>query len=365
MEYCILRIRKNSMSRMAAMARHALREDEVLNADPDRLHLNVVYGPKTASEVIAEFRRRTEPLMKRKNLIRCLEFLITGSPERMHRLSLEEQNRYFKKSIEWVGRNFGGSQNVISAVIHRDEMTPHMQLLLVPIDNGVLRATVLIGGPAGLRKLQTSFAKEVGAEFGFQRGRPGSKAKHVHIRTFYAALDQARSQSGLPSLMPIPKVPTKPLLAFLESDDEKAERLKVEKQRDDALAHNRMVQAKIRMFATLGAATHSAHARALPIKIAQNEKLIEENKRVLEETRKLVAKNEQLIAKAETAKAVIKAAEIVLKSSTPDQQQKIAAKAKENFNNLSTAKSPMEEPLSTDSSSPNPVRHKPKGSRPS
>ena len=364
MDYCILRIEKNSMSRMAAMARHALREDEVLNADPAKRHLNTIYGPKTANEVIAEFRRRTEPLMKRRNLVRCLEFLITGSPEKMHALSLDEQNRYFKKSIDWVARNFGGSQNIISAVIHRDETTPHLQLLLVPIDNGVLRAKVFLGGPPGLRKLQTSFAEEVGAEFGFRRGELGSKAKHIDIRKFYAALNQVRAEDGLPSMMPIPKVPPKPLLTFLESDDEKAARLKAEKQREDALAHNRRVQTKIRMFATVGAATHSAQARALPRKMAKNEKLIEENRRLAEETRKLIARNEQLIARAETAKAVIKAAEIVLKSSTPDQVEKIAAKAKENLNKLAVTKPPSGKQPAPNPPSPNPTRRKPKGNGP-
>lgn len=80
---------------------------------------------------------------------------------------------------------------MLSAVIHRDETTPHLQFLVIPLDaRGKLNARELVGGKATLSKMQTDFACEVGQDFGLERGlergRERSQARHQTIKEYYA-----------------------------------------------------------------------------------------------------------------------------------------------------------------------------------
>lgn len=275
--YAILRVKKRSMRAASAMARHALREDSTPNADPTRRGENTVLGPKSAAEVMATIKARTDPLAKRKDAVRVVELFVGTSPEWAQGKTRRQQDDYFKAALRWVGEKFGGTKNLVSAVIHRDETTPHMQILLVPELDGKLQANKILGGPAGLSRMQSEFAESVMGH-GLRRGEKGSRAHHTSIRQFYGALQRVGSTDKLPIRVKVPLVPDKPLLGFLESDNEKAARLKAEKARQAALAHNRMVEQQIREMAALGAATHGRGRRKLPAQLSQAETTLVEAK---------------------------------------------------------------------------------------
>ncbi|RJE16469.1 hypothetical protein PHISCL_11194, partial [Aspergillus sclerotialis] len=58
----------------------------------------------------------------------------------------DEQNNYFRRALDWL-KDRHGAENVLSAVVHRDETTPHMQVLVIPLDaRGKLNARELVGG---------------------------------------------------------------------------------------------------------------------------------------------------------------------------------------------------------------------------
>ncbi len=54
-----------------------------------------------------------------------------ASPEFMNQLPPEEQKAYFDGS-DFISERVG-KQNILSAVVHMDERTPHMHLCFVPI----------------------------------------------------------------------------------------------------------------------------------------------------------------------------------------------------------------------------------------
>jgi len=123
--------------------------------------------------------------------IRTLEYFIGGSPEKLHAMSREDQDAYFRRALDWLDaldwlEKRHGAENVLSAVIHRDETTPHMQALVIPLDaRGKLNARELVGGKAKLSQMQTEFAQEVGQPFGFERGQERSRATHQTIKEYY------------------------------------------------------------------------------------------------------------------------------------------------------------------------------------
>ena len=96
-----------------------------------------------------------------------------------------------------------GAENILSAVIHNDEITPHLQVMVIPIDErGKLNARELVGGKAKLSQMQTEFAQEVGKPFGFERGQERSKATHQTIKEYYGRANTPRGGRFQPPRAP-------------------------------------------------------------------------------------------------------------------------------------------------------------------
>lgn len=314
MNYAILRVAKRSLGQAAAMARHALREMPTPNADGAKLHENTVVGPRTAVGVVQALRTRTEPFVKRKDAVRVVELFVGASPEALATMSREQQDRYFADALSWAAAKFGGDRsNIVFAAVHRDETTPHMQVLLTPLVKGKLAANQVLGGPAGLSKLQDEFASKVGEKHGLRRGEKGSRAKHTSIRQFYAAIKAAGDADAIPPRMPVPPAPS-PLGFFASADDRTAYDTALA-EREAAIEANRARERQIISLARLGLATHGRGRRRLPGRLAEVERLeaISTNARaVASEARELLDR----LGQAERAEVLNEAKERVVREAT-------------------------------------------------
>ena len=260
--YAILRYDRRSLATAAAMARHALRAGRVENADPARTGDNeVLIGGRTPAAVMGAIRAKL-PADRRHNAVPCVEVFVGASPEHMHKLSRQDQDAYMRGALEWIGREFGGAANIVSAVVHRDESTPHMQVLLVPLLDGTLNAKKLIGNRAAMQDRQTRFAHDCGKPYGLRRGELGSKAKHSTIRSFYGALQAAGSVDALPPLRPVPEALDEP--SVISSKATKDAYARRERERAEAMAANRKRQAEIVRLAKVGLAVKGKATRTLP-----------------------------------------------------------------------------------------------------
>ena len=184
--FAILRVGKiKTKGHLGAALGHNFRERDTPNADLDRKGDNLVLkGPGTGRGVMEAWDDRA-PEKVRKNAVHALEYFVGGSPEKIHAMSREDQDAYFRRALDWLEKRHG-AENVLSAVIHRDETTPHMQALVIPLDErGKLNARELVGGKAKLSQMQTEFAREVGQPFGFERGQERSRATHQTIKEYY------------------------------------------------------------------------------------------------------------------------------------------------------------------------------------
>lgn len=183
--YAIMRIEKRKdLSAIRRCAAHHLRTVHTPNANPER-GIKVLAGPTTDAEVVEIFKRAVEPLKRRKDATLCLDVFIGASPSFF--ASGGSLEAFEANAMAWAVRTFG-ADNVVCAVTHDDESTPHVQLLLAPVTKqGRLSASHWIDGPKRLSALQDSLADAM-KPLGLVRGVKGSKAKHQDVRRWYGEM---------------------------------------------------------------------------------------------------------------------------------------------------------------------------------
>jgi hypothetical protein len=157
-------------------------------------------------EILKRRKDRIEALnLKRrpqKNAACGIEFVVTASPEfwtiidaqgRAMELPLEKQNAFFDEALAFLKQRYG-EKNCLGAYIHRDEKTPHMHILFVPIVKNRYSSSEFLGGRTGLRDLQTCIYEVVGKKFGLSRGVEGSRRKHTDYKKWAANLNTKENE---------------------------------------------------------------------------------------------------------------------------------------------------------------------------
>lgn len=189
MGFAILRTKKiKTAGGVNLSLKHAYRDQITPNANPNLTPQNEMLVGKTREEALSRFNERLSQVQGkiRSNGVRCVEYLVTGSPEEIKSMSREKQDEYFRKALKWI-EDRHGAENIISAGIHRDESTPHLYVHVVPMDRErhKLNCRAFLGGADMLSKMQTDFYESVAKSFGLARGIKGSKARHTRVRDFY------------------------------------------------------------------------------------------------------------------------------------------------------------------------------------
>ena len=179
--------------------KHAFRDIETPNSEESRRVDNSHHGAESTEEAMKAYKELL-PEKIRKNGVRCLEYLMTASPEKMNELTKEQQDAYFKDCRNWLEEKHG-KENVFYSGIHRDESTPHMYAYVVPLSQekdqegnlvkpGKLNAREFTGGHSkNMSDMQTDFAERVGKPHGFERGIKGSRAHHKTVKQYYGELE--------------------------------------------------------------------------------------------------------------------------------------------------------------------------------
>ncbi|MDE6252825.1 MAG: plasmid recombination protein [Lachnospiraceae bacterium] len=191
MPYAILRFQKRKAGGVAACERHNERKKEAYKSNPDiaversKYNYHLVPPPrytykKEINRKVAEAGCRT-----RKDSVMMVETLITASPEFMNSLPPEEQKEYFQTALDFISERVG-RQNILSAVVHMDEKTPHMHLCFVPITpENKLSAKAILGNQKSLSEWQTAYHERMSARWNeLERGQSAMETKRKHIPTW-------------------------------------------------------------------------------------------------------------------------------------------------------------------------------------
>ncbi len=123
----------------------------------------------------------------RKDAVHLCGLIVSSDKSFFTRMGKEETRRFFEEAAAYL-TDFVGKENVISAMIHMDEKTPHMHFLHVPVTPDGRLSANCIYTRASLKKLQTDLPGYLQRRgFDIQRGveqKPGAAKKHLDTREF-------------------------------------------------------------------------------------------------------------------------------------------------------------------------------------
>lgn len=201
MSFAILRTTKlKDWGNISASLQHTFRERLTPNADENRTGLNAHIGGNNSEQILQKIKDGL-PDKYRADCVKCVEYLITASPEWFAQANDQERLQYFHTAQEWLKERHG-ADNVKYVGIHVDETTPHLVAYVVPIDErGKLNCKAFTGGREKLSKMQSDFAERV-QKFGLKRGVEGSKAKHQRVKRFYGHLEQEMPRMTIQDITP-------------------------------------------------------------------------------------------------------------------------------------------------------------------
>ena len=215
MGYAVLHLEKakGTDSRMSA---HIERTVHPKNADRTRTHLNreLVQFPEGVRNRTQAIAHRIETAgIRRKvsaNQVKAIRILLTGSNKDMNQMEAEGRiEDWCNDSLKWIRETYG-EQNLVSAVLHMDEKTPHIHATVIPIVTGERRKAGQeeqngkkkyrkknpqdvrlcaddVMARHRLKHYQDTYAQAMN-KYGLQRGVDGSLAKHISTMQYYKQL---------------------------------------------------------------------------------------------------------------------------------------------------------------------------------
>jgi hypothetical protein len=201
--FAILRTKKlKGVAGVAWASRHNFRERITKNADPEKTPTNtVLVGPRGTDGIVADWKKQAATVTRkiRRDAVTAVEYVVTASEDFFHARSTVDGDRYLRDALAWIEKRHG-KERVLSAVIHRDEHTPHLHVMVVPIRKKTnkkgelvtaLEAKHWFHGRDQLQAMQDDFHETVGAPHSLTRGVRGSKATHTEIKAWYGALTES------------------------------------------------------------------------------------------------------------------------------------------------------------------------------
>ncbi len=165
---------------------------------------------------------------RNRETVLCREIVLSASPSyfRPGRESmggvfeLDKVKAWATASLAWAKRQW--PDQLASVVLHLDEQTPHLHLLIVPRVKSATGAWKLnskaLFDRERLRELQTGYGDAL-TPLGIRRGEPGSQAAHSEVRQFYGAVNAAKTLPERARLPPAPKPPAPPSGMAAEAAD--------------------------------------------------------------------------------------------------------------------------------------------------
>ena len=131
----------------------------------------------------------------RSDAILMNSFVVSSDRAFFERLPPWRHKEFFGDCVKFFAEKYG-RENILSAVVHLDETTPHLHLNFVPINDGRLSSKSLFDKQK-LAELQTEFYEQVGRKYALQRGKEGSTAKHLDTAEFKAKkiVENAQAQA--------------------------------------------------------------------------------------------------------------------------------------------------------------------------
>ena len=186
MAYAILRFAKHKGGASKALSAHHERTKDfyISNPDIDRSRTSQNFHlmtPRWSYEQEIRHRIRMAGCRVRKDSVKFVDTLVTVSPE-FAQEHAAEMPEYFTRAFTFLKERVG-EENIISAVVHLDETTPHMHLCFVPLTkDGRLSAKEILGNKKAMIQWQDDFYACMSERWPeLERGAPAVETKRRHL----------------------------------------------------------------------------------------------------------------------------------------------------------------------------------------
>ena len=317
MSYAIIRNIKYKRENLKGIFRHNERRNRNYsnnNIDKEKSYLNYsIKSPQYSYE--KEFDRIKEKYnlkgqIKKVSNIAC-EYIITSDHDFFESIGEEETKRFFETAYKFVAEyKHLGEQYIISAKVHRDEQTPHMHLIFLPVVHTTDKKGNSIDKLAcsefwkvkdSYRQLQDAFYRYM-VENGFdlQRGLPKEETnrQHYSVEEYKKITNFKQTKEILKSMkLELPDVP--------DINDININRLS--KKRDEKILEE-IIKPKDNVIQNLYQDNMHLHRQ-----LTKQEQIIEEAEKYQKEREKILADNKNLHNEVEQIKVEYKKKESDIK----------------------------------------------------
>lgn len=167
------------------------------NADSDKLKYN--YRLFGTNNITADVNKKLSTLSKsiRKNAVLAMDGIISLSPEYFDDDNKIIEGRTNKKlslfingAMGYLKNEFG--DNLINAVIHLDETSPHIHFTITPIQNGRLNCRDMFNRD-GLKKYQRNYYQSMKSLIPeIEAPKFGSVATHQTLKAYYNEINESK-----------------------------------------------------------------------------------------------------------------------------------------------------------------------------
>lgn len=205
--FIVIRHEKLKKEGVRVALRHNSRTSNPKNADAERRALNERFIGGSDDEAVQQLRRIVDDHEAasgkkiRSDAVWAVEVLLTMSPEyfRPHGEDpgdwCESRLQRWKAATQkFIEDEYG--EDVLTADLHLDEMTPHIHLVIAPRIGKKLCCKKYNDKKELIRKRTAYFERLTWNGIDCQRGEAREGANHVTVREYYAIIETAR-QNGI------------------------------------------------------------------------------------------------------------------------------------------------------------------------
>lgn len=170
---------------LAQAAAHNLRAEQ--NERGARAHIStartaqnrILHGPDTPAKIVALAQtimasEGVDVAKLRRDHVQAIELLISLPPD-----SGVAEDAFFLAATDWASQRFG-SENLLSAVLHRDEACPHLHVLVLPLLDGRMVGKTL-KTPQAMQETTRDFFDKVARPFGLRQPERASPAHRAAL----------------------------------------------------------------------------------------------------------------------------------------------------------------------------------------
>lgn len=153
---------------IAQIAKHNLRLGNIKdNVDTSKTKDNVFYVGSSKMDVLKAVDDRLEGLKYRKDANKVVNLVFSASKDEFDAMTNDQVKAWAEDAVSYCKEKFG-EKNILYAVLHQDELTPHLHVSFTPILDNKLRSNVWFDGPKLLQEFRKDVFNKVNKQYGFK-----------------------------------------------------------------------------------------------------------------------------------------------------------------------------------------------------